>query len=163
MVTLTKTTRMSRRRLIGFIGVGLAAGFMSPVSLRVFAIEQNIDASDLETFMLVSRALTGKRYLNPQIGSRLFLLLKTPELLTNMKKLQPLPTSTPNQWEATLQQTVRQILAGWYLGVAEQQGQPRLVSYEQALMFDAVSDILGIRSYCSNKPGYWQERPDGKL
>jgi len=52
------------------------------------------------------------------------------------------------------------VLSAWYLGKVGEGAHARVVSYENALMFDAVSDVLVIRSYCSNRPGYWAAKPD---
>lgn len=152
-------TGVSRRRLIGWAGVGLVSGLMTSLSLPIFAAQQQVNADELDLFMRVSRALTGKRHLNPTVGSRLFQWMKTSQFMDHISKLEPLPTQPPHAWESAQQQTVRQILAGWYLGVVEQNDRAQVISYEQALMFDAVSDVLSPRSYCTNKPGYWQERP----
>ncbi|MGF2508186.1 sugar dehydrogenase complex small subunit [Ralstonia pseudosolanacearum] len=47
------------------------------------------------------------------------------------------------------------ILQAWYTGVVD----GTVVTYEQALMYGVVSDILVIRTYCPNRPGFWAEPP----
>jgi hypothetical protein len=35
----------------------------------------------------------------------------------------------------------------------------QVLAYEQALMFDPVSDVLTIPSYCRDVPFYWTQKP----
>ncbi|MFW5389047.1 sugar dehydrogenase complex small subunit [Yersinia sp. 2542 StPb PI] len=156
---------ISRRRLLGYIGVGLVSSLMSPLSLDAFAASTQTSPQNLERFMLVSRALTGKRQLNVQIGQRIYqvLLGKIGGFDQKLSLLQPLPAGEPQQWPPLQQQIARQILQGWYVGVIGEGTDAAVISYENALMFDAVSDVLVIRSYCPNKPGYWAVKPDVAL
>lgn len=152
---------ISRRRLLKVVGVGLAAGLMGPVALRAVAANTQAPGADLEKFMQVSLALTGKQQLNPQIGQRLYRLLATqPGFTVGLAQLQPLSQGKAGQWSAAQRKTARDVLSAWYLGKVGEGAQAQVVSYEKALMFDAVADVLVIRSYCSNRPGYWAEQPD---
>lgn len=110
---------VSRRRLLGYIGVGLVSSLMSPLSLDAFAASTQTSPQNLERFMLVSRALTGKRQLNGQIGQRIYqvLLGKIGGFDQKLALLQPLPAGEPAQWPPLQQQIARQILQGWYIGV----------------------------------------------
>ncbi|WP_411704024.1 sugar dehydrogenase complex small subunit [Edaphovirga cremea] len=163
--SVPRVSGVSRRRLLGYLGVGLVSSLMSPIPLKAFAAENSSSAADLEKFLLVSRGLTGKRYLNPQIGERLFTLLVKREanFVQQLAALQPLPAGAPASWPQAQQDIARQILQSWYLGKVGEGADAGVVSYEKALMFDAVSDVLVIRSYCPNRPGYWASRPDVAL
>ncbi|CNK46039.1 sugar dehydrogenase complex small subunit [Yersinia aldovae] len=156
---------ISRRRLLGYVGVGLVSSLMSPLSLDAFAASSQNSPQNLERFMLVSRALTGKRQLNGHIGQRIYQVLigKIGGFDQKLASLQPLPAGEPHQWPLLQQQIARQILQGWYIGVIGEGTNAAVISYENALMFDAVSDVLVIRSYCPNKPGYWAAKPDVAL
>lgn len=156
---------VSRRHLLGYIGVGLVSSLMSPLSLDAFAASTQTSPQNLERFMLVSRALTGKRQLNGQIGQRIYQILlgKIGGFDQKLALLQPLPAGEPAQWPPLQQQIARQILQGWYIGVIGEGADAAVISFENALMFDAVSDVLVIRSYCPNKPGYWAAKPDVAL
>lgn len=156
---------ISRRRLLGYVGVGLVSSLMNPLSLDAFAASTQTSPQHFERFMLVSRALTGKRQLNTQVGLRLYqvLLGKIGGFDQKLALLQPLPGGEPQQWPPLQQQIARQILQGWYVGVMGEGTDAVVISYENALMFDAVSDVLVIRSYCPNKPGYWAAKPDVAL
>lgn len=61
--------------------------------------------------------------------------------------------------EFATKKIAKTILSAWYLGVVTSGKQTKLIAYENALMFDSVSDVLVIRSYCSNRPGYWANKP----
>ena len=152
---------ISRRRLLKLSSAGLAAGLLGPVALTALAESTRAPDSSLETFMQVSLALTGKQQLNPKIGQRLYRLLATqPGFTVGLAQLQPLSQGKAGQWNAAQRKTARDVLSAWYLGKVGEGAQAQVVSYEKALMFDAVADVLVIRSYCSNRPGYWAEQPD---
>ncbi len=53
----------------------------------------------------------------------------------------------------------QRILEAWYLGVVDNV----TITYEGALMFSVVSDVLGIRSYCPDKRGFWVTKPIERL
>lgn len=151
---------ISRRRLLKVVGVGLSAGLMGPVAFRAVAESAQAPGANLQEFMQVSLALTGKRELNPQIGQRLYQLLATqPGFTIGLAQLQPLPQGKPENWSAAQRKTARDVLSAWYLGKVGEGAQALVVSYEKALMFDAVAGVLVIRSYCSGKPGYWATQP----
>ncbi|WP_145559858.1 sugar dehydrogenase complex small subunit [Yersinia bercovieri] len=156
---------ISRRRLLGYIGVGLVSSLMTPLPLDAFAASTQTSPQNLEKFMLVSRALTGKRQLNGQIGQRIYQILlgKIGGFDQKLALLQLLPAGEPAQWPPLQQQITRQILQGWYIGVIGEGADAAVISFENALMFDAVSDVLVIRSYCPNRPGYWAAKPDVAL
>ncbi|CFQ30979.1 sugar dehydrogenase complex small subunit [Yersinia bercovieri] len=156
---------ISRRRLLGYIGVGLVSSLMTPLPLDAFAASTQTSPQNLEKFMLVSRALTGKRQLNGQIGQRIYQILlgKIGGFDQKLALLQLLPAGEPAQWPPLQQQIARQILQGWYIGVIGEGADAAVISFENALMFDAVSDVLVIRSYCPNRPGYWAAKPDVAL
>lgn len=160
--SIPRVNGVSRRRLLGYVGVGLVASLMSPLSLNVFAASTSTMPLNLERFMLVSRALTGKRPLNPHIGQRIYqvLILRLPQLDQQLALLQPLPAGEPKNWSQAQQEIARQVLQAWYVGVVGEGANAAVISYENALMFEAVSDVLVIRSYCPNQPGYWAAKPD---
>jgi len=151
---------ISRRRLLKLSGAGLAAGLLGPVALTAVAESTRAPDSSLETFMRVSLSLTGRKKLNPQIGQRLYrLLAKQPGFTAGLLQLQPLPQGSPGAWSAAQQKTASDVLSAWYLGKVGEGAEAQVVSYEKALMFDAVAGVLVIRSYCSGRPGYWSAQP----
>ena len=87
------------------------------------------------------------------------LLVKQPGFTAGLLQLQPLPQGSPGAWSAAQQKTASDVLSAWYLGKVGEGAEAQVVSYEKALMFDAVAGVLVIRSYCSGKPGYWAAQP----
>ena len=153
----SKSRKISRRRLLENTGVGLAAGLIGPLVLGASSASA---ASNLQQFMEVSKALTGKSQLDPVIGPRLFRLLEAQQGFTaGLKALLPLPTGDPASWSKAQQKTASEVVSAWYLGKVGEGAEAQVVSYEKALMFDAVAGVLVIRSYCSGKPGYWAAHP----
>lgn len=152
---------ISRRRLLKVIGTGLATGLVSPIAFKAFATETQNSSADLDRFMSASKALTEKQDLNPIIAQRLYhLLAKQPGFAAALADLQLQLSKAPEQWSASQQKTANEILSAWYLGKVGEGTQAQVVSYEKALMFDAVAGALVIRSYCSGRPGYWAARPE---
>ena len=59
---------------------------------------------------------------------------------------------------------VSHLLTTWYLGVYYHEKRPtQRVTYEHALMFDAVKDWLPIPLLESTGPGNWQKSPEKKV
>ena len=153
----SKSRVISRRRLLEYTGVGLAAGIIGPLALNSSSAATT---SNLQRFMEVSQALTGKQQLDEVIGQRLLQLLDSvPGFSAGLNQLLPLPKGDPGGWNAAQQKTASEVISAWYLGKVGQGTDARVVSYEKALMFEAVAGVLVIRSYCSGKPGYWAAQP----
>ena len=153
----SKSRTISRRRLLENTGVGLAAGLIGPLVLGASSASA---ASDLQQFMDVSKALTGKQQLDKVVGQRLLQLLEAqPGFTAGLSGLTPVPKGDPAGWSAAQQKTASAVVSAWYLGKVGEGTDARVVSYEKALMFDAVAGVLVIRSYCSGKPGYWAAQP----
>lgn len=153
----SKSRVISRRCLLGYTGAGLVAGIIGPLALNSSSASA---ASNLQRFMEVSRALTGKSQLDEVIGQRLLQLLDAlPGFTAGWHELLPIPKGDPSGWSAAQQKIASEIISAWYLGKVGEGTDARVVSYEKALMFQAVTGVLVIRSYCSGKPGYWAAQP----
>jgi hypothetical protein len=151
---------LARRRWLQRALVLIAAGSGTSILLKAQGVESN---TPLATFMTLSQALTSKAVLDPIIGARLFDALQknTPDFPQHMQQLSAaLPAGWPQAPAPAAQQALAlRIMQGWYLGVVDN----TVATYEEALMFEAVSDTLPIRSYCFGKPGFWAEKPVEKL
>lgn len=154
---------LSRRRLLAVACAGAAVGgaLLSPAARTWAALTPRAEA-ELASFMTLSQRLTGHSNLDPRIGQRLFLALaqRDTALTQGLAELQAHLADAPASWSERQQWLARQILGGWYLGQVGDAGNATVVTYEQALMFKAVDDVLVIRSYCPNKPGFWAAQPD---
>lgn len=153
---------LSRRRLLGATCVGAAAGalLLNP-AWQAWAKLASQDTAGLATLMTLSQQLTGRNDLDARIGQRLYeaLAQRDAALGQNLSELQARLGEAPQGWSERQQQLARQILAGWYLGLIGDEHNVKVVTYEHALMFKAVEDVLVIRSYCPNQPGFWAARP----
>lgn len=153
---------LSRRRLLAVACTAAAAGslLLGPASPAWAALTPLHDA-ELAAFMNVSRHLTGRANLDPRIGQRLFdaLSQRDAALKQSLDELQAHLGVSPQGWSERQQWLARQILGGWYLGVIGEDDDASVVTYENALIFKAVDDVLVPRSYCANKPGYWAAQP----
>ncbi|MCP1648768.1 sorbitol dehydrogenase family protein [Pseudomonas sp. GD04087] len=153
---------LSRRRLLAVACASAAAGgvLLSPAA-RTWAALTPQAATELDEFMTLSQRLTGRSNLDPRIGLRLFGVLaqRDTALRQSLTELLDRLGDAPDTWNERQQWLARQILGGWYLGQIGDDSGATVVTYEQALMFRAVDDVLVIRSYCPNKPGFWAAQP----
>lgn len=156
------TFPLSRRRLLAVACASAAFGsvLLSPAARTWAALTPQAEA-ELEGFMTLSQRLTGRSNLDPRIGQRLFqaLVQRDSALKQSLVELLDRLGDAPDSWNERQQWLARQILGGWYLGQIGDDTGATVVTYEQALMFRAVDDVLVIRSYCPNKPGFWAAQP----
>lgn len=154
---LSARVHASRRRWLQHVLVLATVSFSSASALRALADMSSVPP--LDAFLALSAVLTGKSNLNHIVAERLLTALqqKSPGLSERLPQLaRALASGTLN--EAQRLEALR-ILEGWYLGVVDNV----VVTYEGALMFSAVSDVLGIRSYCPNQQGFWAAKPIERL
>jgi hypothetical protein len=157
---LSHTRRRWLKRALTLIAAGVAGSGASVLS-TVQADESNTPLSALSAFMTISQALTGKALLDRSVGARLLSALQknTPDLPQRLQQLAAallaVTAAGLSKAPAAPQALALQIMQAWYLGVVDH----TVVTYEQALMFAAVSDTLPIRSYCAGRPGFWAEKP----
>jgi|SRR5665213_2294268 len=145
---------ISRRHFVGatlaILGAGATAG------LPAQGLEsEGAENTALDTFMAVSRALTGRSQLDRAVGARLLEALEkvTPSIAAQMPPLaRALKSGAPNAQQETV---ALEIMQAWYVGMVGKV----VVTYEQALAFDAVSDNLSIRSYVGGAPLFWAKDP----
>lgn len=153
---------LSRRRLLAVACASAALGsvLLSPAGRTWAALTPQAEA-ELEDFMTLSQRLTGRSNLDPRIGQRLFQTLaqRDTALKQSLAELLERLGDAPDSWSERQQWLARQILGGWYLGQIGDDSNATVVTYEQALMFRAVDDVLVIRSYCPNQPGFWAAQP----
>jgi len=146
---------LSRRRLLGVACLGIAAGLLGGLALAAPARAQ------LDSFMRVSRRLSGRDQLDQRLGQRLFEALTQRGTLAErtLAELARQAEPNPELWSREQQDLAREILRGWYLGQVDQYNEAVLIAYEGALMFSVPQDIQVIRTYCAGRPGFWAEPP----
>jgi len=176
---------LTRRQLLAGAGAGLALSALGLPSVWA----QDEDTASAEIFMARSHHLTGRKQLNPILGQRLLQALQQnyenfePTMLAVAEFVQQHSQLPVAELPAVLQEqqpelaaVPQQIISAWYLGQigqvspesSDRRGQASkeptpsgvaVLSYEQALMFDPVRDVLTIPSYCRDLPGYWAQQP----
>ncbi|MGI4858243.1 MAG: sugar dehydrogenase complex small subunit, partial [Janthinobacterium lividum] len=112
----------------------------------------------LEHFIVVSQALTARTTLDRDVAARMLDAVgkAAPAFPGQLRELAA--ALVRGTLDARQEALALRILGGWYMGVVDN----RVVTYEQALMFDVVADVLVIRSYCPEKPGFWATPPQEK-
>jgi hypothetical protein len=124
------------------------------------AAESNAERN-LRTFMTVSQALTGREDLNATTSERIFMALggHDRKLTKPLKKLADNIGNDPSKWSKADRELAGEIMHAWYLGKIGDGPGATVVTYEHALMFDAVSDALKPRTFCATQPGLWATKP----
>nr|WKF61395.1 Fructose dehydrogenase small subunit [Paraburkholderia busanensis] len=144
---------MSRRRWLQGALALTAASLAGSLTLK--ALADDTSAAPIDAFMSLSQALTARSTLDHDVGARLLAALQksSPDLLAQLPALAG--ALAAGSADANQQALALKILEAWYLGTVDN----AVVIYEQALMYDVVSDTLIVRSYCPNKPGFWAAKP----
>ncbi|MAX32143.1 MAG: hypothetical protein CME72_03635 [Halomonadaceae bacterium] len=149
---------LSRRSLLKHsLGVG-AIPLMPGLAL---AQQGNEADAPFERFMRLSRQLTTRAGLDEEQGKRLFDVLSRHwvTLDDDLAYLDEAFQADTVSLTTAHRSVANRLLSAWYTGVVGKMPKAELVTYQRSLMFDAVSDVLVIRSYCPNRPGYWAEEP----
>ncbi|MFL9868623.1 sugar dehydrogenase complex small subunit [Paraburkholderia fungorum] len=144
---------MTRRRWLQGALALTAAGLTGSLTLK--ALADDSAAAPIDAFMTLSQSLTARPALDRDVGTRLLAALQksASDLAQQLPKLAG--ALAAGSADAAQQALALKIMEAWYLGTVDDQ----VVTYEQALMYDVVSDTLIIRSYCPNKPGFWAAKP----
>lgn len=146
---------LTRRDLLEYGAAGLAA-----LAVPAFAAESNAQRN-LDAFVKVSSALTGKSSLDPITSERIFLAMggHSRQLLEPLERLAGKLGQQPSTWADADRALAADILRAWYLGKVGDGPEAEVVSYEHSLMYEAVSGALEPRTFCASQPGYWAEKP----
>ena len=128
--------------------------------------------SGYEAFIALSQHLTGRTRFDAVLGQRIYAALARASstfeqnvgpLNTWIKGHGGVPsdivTAALKTDRPELATTVGDIMRAWYLGLVGDMPKAQVLAYEKALMFDPVSDVLTIPSYCRDVPFYWTTKP----
>lgn len=166
-----------RRFVLGACASAVALAFASAglgfPSLFTQAFADSPPAG-LDGFLLLSRKLTGRTNFDPALAQRVYeaLAKSDSDFVANVSALNAwlaahggVPSDTVTQAlkadTPRLAGTVTAVIRAWYLGLVGDAPRVSVVAYERALMFDPVSDVLTIPSYCRDVPFYWAKKPPG--
>jgi fructose 5-dehydrogenase small subunit len=130
--------------------------------------------SGYDAFLVLSQRLTGRTTFDKPLGQRVYVTLmhassqfgpNVGALNTWLQNHGGTPSDTVTEAlkseQPELASTVGDIMRAWYLGLVGGAPHVQVVAYEKALMFDPVSDVLTIPSYCRDVPFYWTQKPGG--
>jgi fructose 5-dehydrogenase small subunit len=152
---------------LAFAGGGRSVSWIVPAFADAPPAGGGIDA-----FLALSQRLTGRSSFDTLLGQRVYdaLVKADSQFPQNVAVLNTwlqghggVPSDTVTQAlqvdQPALAKTVSAIMRAWYLGLVGDMPQVEVVSYEKALMFDPVKDVLTIPSYCRDVPFYWTQKP----
>jgi fructose 5-dehydrogenase small subunit len=130
--------------------------------------------SGYDAFIKLSQHLTGRTSFDAVLSQRVYAALgransqfgaNVASLNTWLQGHGGVPSDTVTAALKTdqpeLATTVGDIMRAWYLGLVGEMPHVQVVAFEKALMFDPVSDVLTIPSYCRDVPFYWTHKPAG--
>ncbi|RQH05682.1 sugar dehydrogenase complex small subunit [Paraburkholderia dinghuensis] len=128
--------------------------------------------SGYDAFLVLSQRLTGRSTFDQPLGQRVYVALAraNSQFGQNVGALNSwlqnhggVPSDTVTEAlksdQPELATTVGNIMRAWYLGLVGDSPHVQVVAYEKALMFDPVSDVLTVPSYCRDVPFYWTKKP----
>lgn len=147
-----QTTR--RRMLLGGAAVlGLSA---SGLLARAPGIRQAAaEEVDLESFLVLSRSLTGHGDLDPHVGAiYLNALLQSPDKAAELKTLLAAPAD-----DGAASELAAEIVTQWYTGIYESGGTQITAAYQGALMWRAMS-FTPPPGDCQGAFGFWSRPPE---
>jgi fructose 5-dehydrogenase small subunit len=140
---------------------------------RAFAAAPASD-SGYDAFIKLSQHLTGRTNFDAVLSQRVYAALgrANSQFATNVGSLNTwlqdhggVPSDTVTAAlkadQPELATTVGDVMRAWYLGLVGEMPHVQVVAFEKALMFDPVSDVLTIPSYCRDVPFYWTLKPAG--
>ncbi|QBQ98680.1 sugar dehydrogenase complex small subunit [Paraburkholderia pallida] len=128
--------------------------------------------SGYAAFIALSQHLTGRTHFDAVLGQRIYAALAraSSQFEQNVGALNAwlkahggVPSDTVTAAlkadQPELASSVGDIMRAWYLGLVGEMPNVQVLAYEKALMFDPVSDVLTIPSYCRDVPFYWTKKP----
>jgi len=151
---------------------GLVAGAWASAAVAFAPSRASGAASGFDTFLAVSKTLTGRAAFDPLLAQRVHAALvhadaAFPARLTRLDRWLSTHGGTPSDvvtaalqtTQPDLAKTVGSVVRAWYLGVAGEGPQAEVIAFERALMFDPVRDMLTVPSYCRGEPADWAKKP----
>jgi len=176
-----------RRLLAGAVSTAFASIVASPaalasirrqtllISATAIPVREPAPPLDFDLFFDLSRYLTGRSVLDRDLGAELFAEFareewgwanagrlyaivrreidagtgSAPELLMSGR------LAELDQWYA------RHVVETWYEGIYRYDGRERRITYERALMWEPVRDVMPVQGMSDADYGYWGVRPDG--
>lgn len=119
-----------------------------------------------ETFLSVSKAITGRPDLDPVLSSRLCAAMQTtfPAYASTIQSLARITAQGGQPHEildrsGDLKKAFLALNAAWYTGSTEDKTNAPMVAYYDALMYQPTKDGLPVPTYCFGRPGWWTEAP----
>ena len=162
----------SRRLLLTGVLSAYACSFLSlPFSAALADAPAAITVQASESFLVLSRLLTGKAQLDASQADRLYaaLIATSPDFDAQLKQLSDFITTNKTELPALQAALDEQklpfaklpgkIASAWYVGVVGSGKAARCITYETSLMFVAVADRLKPPSYAYGPYGSWGRNP----
>jgi hypothetical protein len=136
------------------LGLGALTSFAALATARFVAPAYGAEAVDLEAFTTLSRELTGTSALDPGVAAK---LLEGLIASGNGVGLADLVAGTaPRAGKGA--SLADAIVGSWYSGVYDTGHGPAVATYDQALMWNALT-FTKPAGQCGGETGYWADPP----
>ena len=113
--------------------------------------EASAASLDADAFVRLSEKLTGKLDLDADYASE---MLKAFETIGKSSDIEALADGAENP------ELANDVVVAWYSGVSPDPGADEVITYTDALMWEAMSFTKPM-GYCGGETGYWAEPPAG--
>jgi hypothetical protein len=140
-----QATMMTRRGLLSAVS---AASLLSLTQMPSRAFAANFD---MEAFLSLSKKTVRQDDLSKDIAAKML------KAFADIGREDDLSAMADGADDAALS---KEIVAAWYSGVSPDPDDPEVLTYTDALMWQAM-DYTKPMAYCGGSMGYWADPPEG--
>jgi len=157
-------TDTNRRRFLKNSLIVTAGCFVTSLPLSGLAQTPSTSGDPLRAFIRITQTITEHRHLNPELAAHFYnaFVHKSASFAQQVLPLAQKITEgmsadafAQQAQQAGFEPLLKQIVTAWYTGTVGDDYRGTLVSYQQALMYQTVSDGLIVPTYCGNGPLWW--------
>ena len=162
--TVDVSVNPGRRRVLALV---IASAFL-PQLVNAASIATTGTAG--QNFMALSLFATGRSKLDPEIGTKLFAALvesdasfadaanslaadAASQKYADVESLETAIRGTPKH------ATLLALIAAWYTGTVSVKGEPRMITLDDALMYQPIADGSHIPGRCAGATNSWAQLP----
>ena len=151
---------VTRREMLRGLAALAASGWMPPVLAQA--------AMPAAHFSALSTSVAGSAYADPKVASAMLRALTQAVGIDKLARLAKIALSTPpaqlNAGIASvgLVAQAETVVAALFSGIVDTPGGPRVISYDQALVWQALAWTKP-NAFCGGETNYWASAPPGHV
>ena len=157
-------TDTNRRRFLKNTLIVTAGCFVTSLPLAGLAQTPSTSGDPLRAFIRVTQTITEHKQINAELAAHFYnaFVKRSAQFAQQLLPLaqqisegMSAEAFASRAQQAGLQALLQQIVTAWYTGTVGDDYHGTLVSYQQAWMYQTVSDGLVVPTYCGNGPLWW--------